>query len=141
MTIIADEKKIEGLSQSPQEQDIDKLKATFPQCFREGKLDIDQLLNLCGEYIDNDFEKFKFEWKGKGASLKLVQKPSLATLRPKFDESVDFDNTHNVDIKGDNLEVLKLIQQAYFQEVKMIYIDPPYNTGNDFVYEDDFKDP
>ncbi|WP_375675362.1 hypothetical protein [Bartonella sp. CL100XZDX] len=69
MTIIADEKKIEGLSQSPQEQDVDKLKTAFPQCFREGKLDIDQLLNLCGEYIDNDFEKFKFEWKGKGTSL------------------------------------------------------------------------
>ncbi|UNE54666.1 hypothetical protein [Bartonella machadoae] len=63
MTIIADEKKIEGLSQSTQEQDIDKLKAAFPQYFREDKLDIDQLLNLCGEYIDNDFEKFKFEWK------------------------------------------------------------------------------
>lgn len=141
MTIIAGEDKVEGLSQSPQEQDIARLKAAFPQCFAEGKLDIDRLLNLCGEYIDNDFEKFKFEWKGKIASLKLAQKPSLATLRPKIDESVDFDNTHNVYIKGDNLEVLKLIQRAYFQQVKMIYIDPPYNTGNDFVYEDDFKDP
>ncbi|WP_273761011.1 site-specific DNA-methyltransferase, partial [Bartonella sp. AU16XJBT] len=141
MTIIAGEDKIEGMSQSPQEQDIAKLKAAFPQCFAEGKLDIDQLLNLCGEYIDNDFEKFKFEWKGKGASLKLAQKPSLATLRPKREESVNFDNTHNLYIKGDNLEVLKLIQRAYFGQVKMIYIDPPYNTGNDFIYEDNFKDP
>ncbi|WP_210243975.1 site-specific DNA-methyltransferase [Bartonella massiliensis] len=141
MSIIAGERKIEGMSQSPVNPDIEKLKAAFPQCFVEGKLDIDQLLNLCGEYIDNDFEKFKFEWKGKGASLKLAQKPSFATLRPKREESVNFDHTHNLYIKGDNLEVLKLIQRAYFQQVKMIYIDPPYNTGNDFVYEDDFKDP
>ncbi|EJF81462.1 hypothetical protein MCQ_00160 [Candidatus Bartonella washoeensis Sb944nv] len=77
----------------------------------------------------------------RSKSIKLAQKPSLATLRPKFDESVDFDNTHNVYIKSDNLEVLKLIQRPYFQGVKMIYIDPPYNMGNDFVYEDDFKDP
>ncbi|WP_273758064.1 site-specific DNA-methyltransferase [Bartonella sp. AU55XJBT] len=141
MTIIAGKHKIEGMSQSPVNPDIEKLKAAFPQCFAEGKLDIDQLLNLCGEYIDNDFEKFKFEWKGKGASLKLAQKPSLATLRPKCEESVNFDNTRNLYIKGDNLEVLKLIQRAYFGQVKMIYIDPPYNTGNDFIYEDDFKDP
>ncbi|UNF37363.1 site-specific DNA-methyltransferase [Bartonella krasnovii] len=141
MSIIAGEDKIEGMSQSPVNPDIEKLKAVFPQCFAEGKLDIDQLLNLCGEYIDNDFEKFKFEWKGKGASLKLAQKPSLATLRPKREESVSFDNTHNLYIKGDNLEVLKLIQRAYFGQVKMIYIDPPYNTGNDFIYDDDFKDP
>ncbi|WP_375652349.1 site-specific DNA-methyltransferase [Bartonella sp. AP19HLJMH] len=141
MSIIAGEDKIEGMSQSPINPNIEKLKAAFPQCFAEGKLDIDQLLNLCGEYIDNDFEKFKFEWKGKGASLKLAQKPSLATLRPKREESVNFDNTHNLYIKGDNLEVLKLIQRAYFGQVKMIYIDPPYNTGNDFIYDDDFKDP
>ncbi|WP_375656522.1 site-specific DNA-methyltransferase [Bartonella sp. CM120XJJH] len=141
MSIIAGKDKIEGMSQSPVNPDIEKLKAVFPQCFTEGKLDIDQLLNLCGEYIDNDFEKFKFEWKGKGASLKLAQKPSLATLRPKREESVNFDNTHNLYIKGDNLEVLKLIQRSYFGQVKMIYIDPPYNTGNDFIYCDDFKDP
>ncbi|ACS50743.1 site-specific DNA-methyltransferase [Bartonella grahamii] len=141
MSIIAGEDKIEGMSQSPVNPDIEKLKAAFPQCFAEGKLNIDQLLNLCGEYIDNDFEKFKFEWKGKGASLKLAQKPSFATLRPKREESVNFDNTHNLYIKGDNLEVLKLIQRAYFGQVKMIYIDPPYNTGNDFIYGDDFKDP
>ncbi|WP_375676303.1 MULTISPECIES: site-specific DNA-methyltransferase [unclassified Bartonella] len=141
MSIIAGEDKIEGMSQSPINPNIEKLKAVFPQCFAEGKLNIDQLLNLCGEYIDNDFEKFKFEWKGKGASLKLAQKPSFATLRPKREESVNFDNTHNLYIKGDNLEVLKLIQRAYFGQVKMIYIDPPYNTGNDFIYDDDFKDP
>ena len=119
----------------------EKLRAIFPQCFSEGKLDIDKLLNLCGEYIDNDFEKYKFEWSGKADSYKLSGKRSTGTLRPCVEESVDFDNTQNLYIEGDNLEVLKLLQTAYYRRVKMIYIDPPYNSGSDFVYEDDFKDP
>ena len=120
---------------------MDKLKAVFPECFAEGKLDIDKLLSLCGEYIDNDFEKYKFEWKGKAECLRLAQKRSTGTLRPCPEESVNFDTTQNLYIEGDNLEVLKLLQTAYYRKVKMIYIDPPYNTGNDFVYEDDFADP
>ncbi len=119
----------------------EKLKSVFPQCFVEGKLDIDKLLNLCGEYIDNDFEKYKFEWKGKSDCYKIAGKRSTGTLRPCKEESVNFDTTQNLYIEGDNLEVLKLLQTAYFRKIKMIYIDPPYNTGNDFVYEDDFKDP
>ena len=103
--------------------------------------DIDKLLSLCGEYIDNDFEKYKFEWKGKIEALKLAQKRSTGTLRPCKAESVNFDETKNLYIEGDNLEVLKLLQTAYYNKIKMIYIDPPYNTGNDFVYEDDFADP
>ena len=121
--------------------EMEKLKSVFPQCFAEGKLDIDKLLSLCGEYIDNDFEKYKFEWKGKAACLKLAQRRSTGTLRLCKEESVNFDDTQNVYIEGDNLEVLKLLQTAYYNKVKMIYIDPPYNTGNDFVYEDDFADP
>lgn len=105
------------------------------------KLDIDKLLSLCGEYIDNDFEKYKFEWKGKSECYKIAGKRSTGTLRPCVQESVDFENTNNLYIEGDNLEVLKLLQNAYYRKVKMIYIDPPYNTGNDFVYEDDYKDP
>ncbi|MEG0750370.1 MAG: site-specific DNA-methyltransferase [Oscillospiraceae bacterium] len=120
---------------------MDKLRTVFPECFAEGKLDIDKLLSLCGEYIDNDFEKYKFEWKGKAECLKLAQKRSTGTLRPCPEESVNFDNTQNLYIEGDNLEVLKLLQTAYYRKVKMIYIDPPYNTGNDFVYADDFADP
>ena len=119
----------------------EKLKNVFPECFTEGKLEIDKLLNLCGEYIDNDCEKYKFEWKGKAECYKIAGKPSNGTLRPCPEESVNFDTTKNMYIEGDNLEVLKLLQTSYYRKVKMIYIDPPYNTGNDFVYEDDFADP
>ena len=133
--------KIDGMSMNIEQTEMEKLKSVFPQCFAEGKLDIDKLLGLCGEYIDNDFEKYKFEWKGKMESLKLAQKRSTGTLRPCKAESVNFDETQNLYIEGDNLEVLKLLQTAYYNKIKMIYIDPPYNTGNDFVYEDDFADP
>ena len=133
--------KLEGLSMNIETTNMEKLKAVFPECFSEGTLDIDKLLSLCGEYIDNDFEKYKFEWKGKSECLRLAQKRSTGTLRPCRDESVNFDDTQNLYIEGDNLEVLKLLQTAYYNKVKMIYIDPPYNTGNDFVYEDDFADP
>lgn len=132
---------IDGLSLNIEQANKDKLKTVFPECFSEGKLDIDKLLSLCGEYIDNDFEKYKFEWKGKAECLKLAQKRSTGTLRPCPEESVSFDTTQNLYIEGDNLEVLKLLQNAYYRKVKMIYIDPPYNTGNDFVYADDFADP
>lgn len=132
---------LDGCSMNIEQTNMDKLKAVFPECFAEGKLDIDKLLSLCGEYIDNDFEKYKFEWKGKAECLKLAQKRSTGTLRPCSEESVNFDTTQNLYIEGDNLEVLKLLQTAYYRKVKMIYIDPPYNTGNDFVYEDDFADP
>ncbi len=133
--------KIDGMSMDIEQTEKEKLKAVFPQCFAEGKLDIDKLLSLCGEYIDNDFEKYKFEWHGKAESLRLAQKRSTGTLRPCPEESVNFDDTQNLYIEGDNLEVLKLLQTSYYRKVKMIYIDPPYNTGNDFVYEDDFADP
>ncbi len=133
--------RLDGMSMNIEQTELEKLKAVFPQCFAEGKLDIDKLLSLCGEYIDNDFEKYKFEWKGKIEALKLAQKRSAGTLRPCKAESVNFDETKNLYIEGDNLEVLKLLQTAYYNKIKMIYIDPPYNTGNDFVYEDDFADP
>ena len=133
--------KLDGLSMDLEKVNSEKLKSVFPECFSEGKLDIDKLLSLCGEYIDNDFEKYKFEWKGKSECLRLAQKRSTGTLRPCKEKSVNFDDTQNVYIEGDNLEVLKLLQTAYFNKIKMIYIDPPYNTGNDFVYEDDFADP
>ena len=133
--------QIDGLSMNIEQTNLDKLRSVFPECVSEGKLDIDKLLSLCGEYIDNDFEKYKFEWKGKANCLRLAQKRSTGTLRPCPEESVDWDTTQNLYIEGDNLEVLKLLQTAYYRKVKMIYIDPPYNTGNDFVYADDFADP
>lgn len=133
--------KMDGKSLDIEESEKEKLKSLFPQCFTEGSLDIDKLLSLCGEYIDNDFEKYTFEWKGKSECYRIAGKRSTGTLRPCPEESVDFENTNNLYIEGDNLEVLKLLQTAYYRKVKMIYIDPPYNTGSDFVYEDDFKDP
>ena len=132
---------MDGLSMNIEQTNLDKLRSVFPECVSEGKLDIDKLLSLCGEYIDNDFEKYKFEWKGKADCLRLAQKRSTGTLRPCPEESVNWDTTQNLYIEGDNLEVLKLLQTAYYRKVKMIYIDPPYNTGNDFVYADDFADP
>lgn len=132
---------LDGLSMDLECANLDKLRGVFPECFSEGRLDIDKLLGLCGEYIDNDFEKYRFEWKGKAECLRLAQKRSAGTLRPCPGESVDWEHTQNLYIEGDNLEVLKLLQSAYYRKVKMIYIDPPYNTGNDFVYADDFADP
>lgn len=132
---------MDGLSMNIEQTNLDKLRSVFPECVSEGKLNIDKLLSLCGEYIDNDFEKYKFEWKGKADCLRLAQKRSTGTLRPYPKESVNWDTTQNLYIEGDNLEVLKLLQTAYYRKVKMIYIDPPYNTGNDFVYADDFADP
>lgn len=133
--------KLDGLSLDLEEIKKEKLKSVFPECFTEGRLDIDKLLSLCGEYITDDYEKYEFKWKGKSECLRLAQRRSTATLRPCPAESVNFDTTQNLYIEGDNLEVLKLLQKSYFRKVKMIYIDPPYNTGNDFVYEDDFADP
>lgn len=132
--------KIDGLSKDIEQTERKKLASVFPQCFVEGKLDIDKLLSLCGEYITKDFEKYEFTWKGKSECLPLAQQRSTGTLRPCPEESVNFDTTQNLYIEGDNLEVLKLLQTSYFRQVKMIYIDPPYNTGHDFVYEDDFSD-
>lgn len=134
-------KKIDGLSKDIEQNAREKLASVFPECFAEGKLDIDMLLNLCGEYIVPESEKYEFHWAGKHESLRVAQQRSIATLRPCPEESVNFDTTQNLYIEGDNLEVLKLLQAFYYRKVKMIYIDPPYNTGNDFVYEDDFKEP
>ncbi len=133
--------KVSSQSMDIEKADLEKLRAVFPQCFSEGKLDISKLLALFGQYDDNDFEKYKFEWKGKSECYRIAGKRSTGTLRPCPEESVNFDTTNNIYIEGDNLEVLKLLQSSYYNKIKMIYIDPPYNTGNDFVYEDDFADP
>ena len=115
--------KLDGLSMDIEQAQRDKLQAVFPESFTEGRLDIDKLLSLCGEYIADDFEKYEFKWKGKSDCLRLAQKRSTATLRPCPAESVNFDTTQNLYIEGDNLEVLKLLQKSYFRKVKMIYID------------------
>ncbi|WP_019223985.1 site-specific DNA-methyltransferase, partial [Bartonella rattaustraliani] len=132
---------VEGKSYDNIEERIEELKRLFPEAVVEGRLDEDVLRTLLGDEFDNEHEKYRFEWKGKQESLKLAQRRSSATLRPDFAASKDWETTENLYIEGDNLEVMKLLQRAYLRQVKMIYIDPPYNTGNDFVYHDDFKDP
>ncbi|MGP9579338.1 site-specific DNA-methyltransferase, partial [Halomonas sp. AOP42-E1-40] len=117
-----------------------KLKELFPEAFTEGKVDFDALKEVLGEYIDGRDERYSFTWNGKSKARKIAQTPSTGTLRPCKEESIDWDSTQNLFIEGDNLEVLKLLQKSYHKKVKMIYIDPPYNTGTDFVYKDNFKD-
>lgn len=119
---------------------ISKLKELFPEAFTEGKVDFDALKEVLGDYVDGRDERYSFTWNGKSKARMIAQTPSTGTLRPCKEESVDWDCTQNLFIEGDNLEVLKLLQKSYHKKVKMIYIDPPYNTGNDFVYKDNFKD-
>ena len=120
---------------------LEALKASTPEVFAEGKVNWDKVRLALGEHLDASSEKFNFTWAGKAGAVTNVLIPSKATLRPVEKESVKFDKSENLFIEGDNLEVLKLLQKSYFEQVKMIYIDPPYNTGNDFVYKDDFRQP
>lgn len=127
---------------------VQKIAALFPQCVTErldkdGKpelaIDFDKLrAELSNEVLDEGEERYQFTWPDKRAASRLANTPTTQTLRPCREESVDFDNTQNLYIEGDNLDVLKVLRETYLGKVKMIYIDPPYNTGNDFVYNDDF---
>lgn len=129
-------------------QNIDKIGALFPNCITEtadenGKLkkaiNFEMLKQMLSDEVAEGDEAYEFTWVGKKASIVEANKPIRKTLRPCKEESVDWDSTENLYIEGDNLEVLKLLQESYLGKVKMIYIDPPYNTGNDFIYNDDFK--
>ncbi|MEZ9804558.1 site-specific DNA-methyltransferase [Vibrio sp. 10N.261.55.B8] len=122
------------------QQNIEQLKQLFPDVFSENKIDFEALKAVLGEEIDDSEERYNFTWNGKTKARKIAQTPSTGTLRPCKEESVNWDTTENLFIEGDNLEVLKLLQKSYHKKVKMIYIDPPYNTGKDFVYKDNFKD-
>jgi len=122
-------------------EQTEQLKLIFPQVFSEGKIDFKKLRAALGDIVDGRPEKYSFTWAGKSNAIQLLQTPSHTTLTPAEDASVNFEDTQNLFIEGDNLEVLKLLYKSYSGRVKMIYIDPPYNTGNDFVYSDDFTDP
>lgn len=122
------------------DNNIEKLKQLFPDVFTEGKIDFNVLQELLGKNIETEKERYSFNWSGKAAARREALKPSAGTLRPCVEESKDWDKTKNLYIEGDNLEVLKLLQKSYHNKIKMIYIDPPYNTGKDFVYKDNFKD-
>lgn len=130
------------------DKNIDKIGELFPNCITEsldknGKLkkavDFEKLKLMLSSNIAEGNEKYEFTWVGKKASIIEANKPIRKTLRPVKEESVNWDNTKNLYIEGDNLEALKLLQESYLGKVKMIYIDPPYNTGNDFIYNDNFK--
>ena len=121
-------------------ENLEQMNALFPEAFIEGRIDLDVLKQLLGDTVDEREEKYGLNWHGKRQARQLALTPSTGTLRPCPEDSVDWDTTQNLMIEGDNLEVLKLLQKSYTGKVKIIYIDPPYNTGNDFVYPDDYGD-
>ena len=131
--------KIDNTSLNLEHKNIEMLKALFPEAVQEGKVDFNILKTLLGSEIIGGGEHYQFTWNGKYQSIKIAQTPSSATLRPCEEKSKNWNTTENLYIEGDNLEVLKQLQKTYYGKIKMIYIDPPYNTGNDFVYKDDFK--
>lgn len=139
--------KIEATDPAAQSADIvadnlSQLQSLFPEVFAEGKVQFDVLRQLLGGTVDEADEKYGLNWHGKRRARQIALTPSTGTLRPypNSDESVDWATTQNIMIEGDNLEVLKLLQKSYAGKVKLIYIDPPYNTGKDFVYPDNFRD-
>lgn len=117
-----------------------KLEELVPEAIADGKVDVVKLKELLAEDAGEPNERFGLFWPGKKQTLRAAQEPTTATLRPAKDESKDWDTTNNIFIEGDNLEVLKVLQKQYHNSIKMIYIDPPYNTGKDFVYPDNFKE-
>lgn len=119
----------------------DILRELFPEAVSEGKVDFEKFRLALGDEVEGKAERYSFSWAGKRDCIRLLQMPSRATLVPTPEESINFKDTGNIFIEGDNLEVLKLLYRSYFGRVKLIYIDPPYNTGNDFVYPDNYADP
>ena len=134
-------KKQELTSMNIKEEQLLKLKQLFPEVFTEGmQVDWEKLKRTLGEDVDPGKERFGMNWSGKADCYKTIQQPSVATLIPAREESVDFDKTQNLFIEGDNLEVLKLLQKSYLGKIKLMYFDPPYNTGSDFIYPDNFSE-
>ncbi|MDD3201438.1 MAG: site-specific DNA-methyltransferase, partial [Bacteroidales bacterium] len=132
---------MDGYSQAPKDDRIKTLQMLMPEVFDEGRIDWEKLKATLGEDINFANERYVLNWAGKSDAFRTLQQPSSATLSPCKAESVDFDNTQNIFIEGENMEVLKILQKSYFGKIKMIYIDPPYNTGNDsFIYPDKFSE-
>ena len=133
--------KMDGQSVTPQQQLCRLLQENCPQVFTEGKIEPERLKQLLGAAVDTERERYGLSWAGKNDCFGQIAEPTTATLKPCRDESVDFDDTENLFIEGDNLQVLKVLQKSYYGRVKMIYIDPPYNTGSDsFIYPDKFSE-
>ena len=140
--------KQDGASPDFVEENIERLRELFPDAFTEGsdpdgprwKVDFDALRQILGDQVENERERYSLTWHGKARARQMAQTPATGTLRPCPEESINWDTTRNLFIEGDNLEVLKLLQKSYHKQVKMIYIDPPYNTGGEFIYPDRFQD-
>ena len=120
------------------DEKIKAIRQIIPECFSEGNLNIDEFYQIIGNVVGAGEERYSLNWNGKNNAKKNRNAPSNATLVPVKNKSVNFDNTGNIFIEGDNLEVLKLLRKSYYEKIKMIYIDPPYNTGNDFIYKDNY---
>ena len=134
------ETKLTGESRDILSENITTLKELFPEIVSEDKIDFEKLKTIFGGEIDDSSERYSFTWPGKTQAIKESQKHSTGTLRPCKEESKNWDTTENLYIEGDNLEVLKLLQKSYYGKIKAIYIDPPYNTGKDFIYKDNYRD-
>lgn len=134
------QQSMDGKSQDLKAEKLEALKQQFPELFSEGKLDVEKLRQSLDENLVAGDERYRLEWAGKHRVFEEIAKRTTATLTPDVERSVDFDTSRNVFIEGENLEVLRVLQKAYYNKVKMIYIDPPYNTGNDFVYNDNFRE-
>jgi adenine-specific DNA-methyltransferase len=132
---------LDGKSEDILKDKVKELKKLFPEAVAEGKVDFEQLKATLGDEINSDNERYVLSWAGKAEAFRVLQQPTTATLAPAPKESVNFDTTENIFIEGENLEVLKVLQKSYYGKIKMIYIDPPYNTGNDsFIYPDKFAE-
>src|SRR3989304_2549389 len=132
---------MDGKSLNITEDKLSKLKDIIPEAFTENKIDWEKLRAALSGDIEFKNERYVLNWAGKSDAFRALQSPTTATLVPCKEESVSFDDTENIFIEGENLEVLKVLQKSYFGKIKMIYIDPPYNTGNDkFIYPDKFSE-
>lgn len=135
--------KVQKTTTTSHEERLKQLKQLYPECLTEGVVDLEKLKDLLSieDTQENGDERYSFTWAGKSNAIRALNVPSEATLKPSNEDSLNFDSSHNLFIEGDNLEVLKLLYKPYFSRIKAIYIDPPYNTGNDFVYRDNYRKP
>jgi adenine specific DNA methylase Mod len=132
---------MDGESLNISKEKIEQLKQLFPEVLSEDKIDFEKLKLTLGEDVTIANERYVLNWAGKSDAFKVLQTPTTATLAPDRGDSILFDSTDNIFIEGENLEVLKVLQKSYYGKIKMIYIDPPYNTGNDsFIYPDKFSE-
>jgi adenine-specific DNA-methyltransferase len=131
--------KMASHSFDPREALLAELRQKFPEVFTEAEIDLEKMQNFLQCKFSEDKDRYRMTWAGRKAAIQQVQVKTTDTLVPEQEQSVNFETTGNVFIEGDNLEVLRVLQKSYYGKVKMIYIDPPYNTGKDFIYHDDFK--